>query len=199
MSCLYPVARETLDDQFRLLCRNGQWKIPFLFPSFTLQISNLNRRRSLQKEIDLFIHCDLNGFFCINTVSFYTHQLIILVTPMGKEWCKKWKWFDECHMRGSHHWQVTKSIRNDNDILQPSHRNLVSSHSRWKFGDFIQQTHWHFNQCGVCNLLAKQQISSKCSFHNDVNDCLCFHFHDFVFLMVPHLVNKNASNGTEGS
>lgn len=159
---------------------------PFKYPIW------IGEGRSKRKSIYLYIATWM-AFFCINTVSFYTHQLIILATPMGKDWCKKWKWFDECHMRGSHHWQVTKSIRNDNDILRIiADESLVISYNR-PIGISISVG------CGVCNLLAKQQISSKCSFHNDVNDCLCFHFHDFVFLMAPHLVNKNASNGTEGS
>lgn len=72
VSCLYPVTSETLDDQFRLLFRIGQWKMSFLFPCYTSQISNLNRRRSHQKEIDLFIHWVLNGFFCVYTFSFYS-------------------------------------------------------------------------------------------------------------------------------
>lgn len=107
--------------------------------------------------------------------------------------CKKWRWFDDCHMKR----QFTKSIRlNDCSVFKKCRYQIKVGW--WNLGafnilnDFTQQIDWHFKQCRVCNLLAKQQISSMnvTQSTHDVNGC--FSFHDFVFLLVSFgLQSKN--------
>lgn len=107
-----------------------QWKkksFLFLFPAF--QIAYLNRRRSLQKEIDLFLN-----ILRVEWVFVHIHFLrFSFCSSTHRTCCANAQWFNDCHMRITSliSWQLDKiNIKWNPNFF------LVYDETWWKLVDF---------------------------------------------------------------
>lgn len=101
VSCLYPVTRNPwwsiyISSSSYRPVRRKLISLPLLH---LFLISYLNRSRSHQKEFDLFIYWELNGFVCI----FFCDSILLISSSYHANESltvvQKWKWCDESHTR----------------------------------------------------------------------------------------------------